>query len=191
MLAPAICVAWVDVLTLVCVCVRAQVWYMQPQFAVLVGGVLPFGAVFIEIFFIMSSVWLHQFYYVFGFLFIVFVILIITCAEITIVMTYFQLCGEVRSPWRWRSTPPLSVPAQDYHWWWRSFLIPGSSALYLFLYSILYFFTKLQIVKFVPGLLFFGYMTLVSTAFFLLTGTIGYFATYWFVYKIYSSIKVD
>ena len=33
-----------------------QVWYMQPQFSVLVGGVLPFGAVFIEIFFIMSSV---------------------------------------------------------------------------------------------------------------------------------------
>jgi hypothetical protein len=31
----------------------------------------------------------------FGFLFIVFVILIITCAEITIVMCYFQLCNEV------------------------------------------------------------------------------------------------
>jgi transmembrane 9 superfamily protein 2/4 len=28
---------------------------------------------------------------------------------------------------------------QDYHWWWRSFLTSGSSALYLFLYSILYF----------------------------------------------------
>ena len=70
-------------------------WYMQPQFSILVGGVLPFGAVFIEIFFIMSSVWFHQFYYVFPILFIVFIILIITCAEITIVMCYFQLCAEV------------------------------------------------------------------------------------------------
>jgi hypothetical protein len=31
----------------------------------------------------------------------------ITCAEITIVMVYFQLCYE------------------DYHWWWRSFFVSG------------------------------------------------------------------
>ena len=151
----------------------AQSWYTSPQLSILLGGILPFAAVFIEIFFIMSSIWLNQFYYVFGFLFIVFVILIITCAEITIVLCYFQLCNE------------------DYHWWWRSFLTPGSSALYLFLYSILYFFTKLSIQKFVSGLLFFGYMSLVCMAFFLLTGTIGYFACFSFVTKIYASIKID
>ena len=55
---------------------------MQPAFAVLVGGVLPFGAVFIELFFILSSVWLHQYYYVFGFLLIVFLILLVTCGEV-------------------------------------------------------------------------------------------------------------
>ena len=37
-----------------------QVWYMKPAFSVVVGGVLPFGAVFIELFFILSSIWLHQ-----------------------------------------------------------------------------------------------------------------------------------
>ncbi len=66
---------------------------------------------FIDIFFIMPSVWFNQFYYVFGFLFVVFVILIITCAEITIVLCYCQLCSE------------------DYHWWWRAYLTPGTSAL--------------------------------------------------------------
>ena len=40
--------------------VPEQVWYMQPTFSVVVGGVLPFGAVFIELFFILSSIWLHQ-----------------------------------------------------------------------------------------------------------------------------------
>lgn len=59
------------------------------------GGILPFGAVFIELYFIMSSLWLQKFYYVFGFLFLVFLILLLTCAEITIVMIYFQLCNEV------------------------------------------------------------------------------------------------
>eukprot|EP00483_Globobulimina_turgida_P012454 UN12477 len=43
-----------------------QPWYMQKYFAILVGGVLPFGAVFIEVFFIMSSIWLHHYYYMFG-----------------------------------------------------------------------------------------------------------------------------
>jgi hypothetical protein len=68
---------------------------MNPFFSIMMGGILPFGAVFIELFFILSSVWSHQFYYLFSFLFLVFLILIITCAEISIVMCYFQLCSEV------------------------------------------------------------------------------------------------
>jgi len=153
--------------------IPAQPWYMQKYFAILVGGVLPFGAVFIEVFFIMSSIWLHHYYYMFGFLLLVFIILILTSAEITIVMTYFQLCAE------------------DWRWWWRSVLTAGSSAIYLFLYSILYFYTKLDIVPFVSSLLYFGYMILVSLGFFLVTGTIGFYATYVFVWKIYDAIKIE
>eukprot|EP00457_Paulinella_chromatophora_P002277 gb/GEZN01002281.1/.p1 GENE.gb/GEZN01002281.1/~~gb/GEZN01002281.1/.p1 ORF type:complete len:671 (-),score=124.17 gb/GEZN01002281.1/:454-2466(-) len=148
-------------------------WYSSPNTAVLVAGVLPFGAVFIEIFFIMTSVWLHQFYYVFGILYLVFFILLVTCAEISVVMCYFQLCNE------------------DYHWWWRSFFTSGSSAVYVFLYSILYFFTRLQIINVVSAVLFFSYMFIVSVLFCLLTGTIGYFACFYFVRKIYTSLKID
>ncbi|EXB86672.1 Transmembrane 9 superfamily member 4 [Morus notabilis] len=150
-----------------------QAWYMNPVFSILIGGILPFGAVFIELFFILTSIWLNQFYYIFGFLFLVFIILIVTCAEITIVLCYFQLCSE------------------DYLWWWRSYLTSGSSALYLFLYATFYFFTKLEITKLVSGLLYFGYMLIVSYAFFVLTGTIGFYACFWFTRLIYSSVKID
>uniref|UniRef100_A0A0D3H328 Transmembrane 9 superfamily member n=1 Tax=Oryza barthii TaxID=65489 RepID=A0A0D3H328_9ORYZ len=153
--------------------VPEQAWYMNPAFTILIGGILPFGAVFIELFFILTSIWLHQFYYIFGFLFLVFIILIITCAEIAIVLCYFQLCSE------------------DYMWWWRSYLTSGSSAIYLFLYAGFYFFTKLQITKLVSGILYFGYMLLASFSFFVLTGTIGFCACLWFTRLIYSSVKIE
>lgn len=38
----------------------------------------------------------HKLYYVFGFLFIVFLILVITTIESTILLCYFHLCSEVR-----------------------------------------------------------------------------------------------
>merc|ERR1719247_326726 len=153
--------------------IPAQPWFIQPLFTSLVGGVLPFGAVFTELFFIMSSLWQHQFYYLFGFLALVLLILMVTCAEISIALTYFQLTSE------------------DYNWWWRSFFSSGASAVYVFLYSMLYFHTRLSIDKFVSTLLYFGYMSIISYTFFLLTGTIGMTATFFFVKAIYGSIKVD
>merc|ERR1712139_137283 len=42
--------------------ILVQPWFIQPLFTCMVGGILPFGAVFTELFFIMSSIWQHQFY---------------------------------------------------------------------------------------------------------------------------------
>ena len=70
----------------------------------LIGGVLPFGAIFIEVFYIMNSIIFHHIYSIFSFLFLGFLILIITCAEISILICYFRLCSE------------------DYRWWWHSFV---------------------------------------------------------------------
>merc|ERR1712113_536144 len=58
------------------------------------------------------GIWSSQIYYMYGFLFLVFLILIITCSETTILLCYFHLCAE------------------DYHWWWRSFLTSGFTAFY-------------------------------------------------------------
>ncbi|XP_076921465.1 transmembrane 9 superfamily member 7-like [Bidens hawaiensis] len=153
--------------------VPKQPLYLKPLFSILIGGILSFGVVFIEVFFVLTSVWLDQFYDIVGFLLIAFVILIVTCAEVTIVFCYFQLRGE------------------DYNWWWRAYLTAGSSALYLFLYSVFYFFMKLNITKFVSSVMYYGYMLIASYAFFVLTGTIGFYACLWFVRKIYSSLKID
>merc|ERR1711976_48755 len=122
---------------------------------------------------ILSSLWLNKFYYVFGFLALGFVILVITCAEISIVMVYFQLCYE------------------DYRWWWRAFFTSASSGLHLFLYGIFYFITTLRITKFVSTLLYFGWMFVGAYLFAVMTGTVGFLATFAFIRKIYSQLKVD
>ena len=153
--------------------VPQQPWFMHWWLTVLAGGLLPFGAIFVELFHIMSSIWLHQIYYLYGFLIIVFCILAITCAEVAIVLCYAQLNFE------------------DHNWWWRSFLGAGSSSMYLMLYSVAYFFHKLEISSVVSALLYFGYMSVFSFAFMFLAGTFGFFATFAFVRKIYGSIKVE
>eukprot|EP00922_Rhytidocystis_sp_ex-Travisia-forbesii_P046299 GHVS01069023.1.p1 GENE.GHVS01069023.1~~GHVS01069023.1.p1 ORF type:complete len:654 (+),score=47.37 GHVS01069023.1:161-2122(+) len=150
-----------------------QHWLTHPVVTCLFGGVLPFGAVFIELRYVLSSLWLHHFYYMFGFLVIVLLILIVTCAEISIAFVYFQLAGE------------------DYHWWWRSFMCSAASAFYVFLYIVVYFHNSLSITQPVSVMLYFGYMSIVAYAFFLLTGAIGFIATFVFVRAIYGSIKVE
>jgi len=147
--------------------------YTQPIPGIVMGGVLPFGCIFIQLFFVLNSIWSSQIYYMYGFLFLVFVILIITCSETTILLCYFHLCAE------------------DYHWWWRSFLTSGFTAFYLCVYCIHYFMTKLEIEGAASTFLYFGYTSIIVFTFFILTGTIGFFACFWFVRKIYSVVKVD
>ncbi|XP_077388390.1 transmembrane 9 superfamily member 2-like isoform X2 [Festucalex cinctus] len=150
-----------------------QSFFTKPIPGIVMGGILPFGCIFIQLFFILNSIWSHQMYYMFGFLFLVFIILLITCSEATILLCYFHLCAE------------------DYHWWWRSFLTSGFTAVYLFIYAVHYFFSKLQIIGAASTFLYFGYTMIMVLIFFLFTGTIGFFACFWFVNKIYSVVKVD
>ncbi|GMT33198.1 hypothetical protein PFISCL1PPCAC_24495, partial [Pristionchus fissidentatus] len=150
-----------------------QSTYTKPLPGMLMGGILPFGCIFIQLFFILNSIWAHQTYYMFGFLFIVYVILIITCSEATILLAYFHLCAE------------------DYHWWWRSFFTSGFTSVYLAVYCVHFFTSKLTISGAISTILYFSYTSIFVFLFFLMTGTIGFLATYVFVRMIYASVKVD
>lgn len=141
---------------------------------VLGAGTLPFGTLFIELFFIMSSIWMGRVYYVFGFLFIVLVLLVVVCAEVSLVLTYMHLCVE------------------DWKWWWKSFFASGSVAIYIFLYSVNYLVFDLKSLSGpVSATLYLGYSLFMVVAIMLATGTIGFLSSFWFVHYLFSSVKLD
>ena len=43
-------------------------WYARPPVLICLGGVLPFGSIFIEMYFVFTSFWNYKFYYVYGFM---------------------------------------------------------------------------------------------------------------------------
>ncbi|KAI0393200.1 endomembrane protein EMP70 [Xylariaceae sp. FL0594] len=147
--------------------------YLKPIPSMLLVGILPFGAIFVELYFIMSSIWFNKIYYMFGFLFLCYGLMIITCAAVTVLMVYFLLCAE------------------NYHWQWRSFLAAGMSAGYIFVNALIYLVSKLSLGGLSGTVLYIGYSALLSFLFFILTGSIGFFSSWWFVNKIYGSIKID
>lgn len=127
--------------------------YMKPIPSMLLVGILPFGAIFVELYFIMSSIWFSKVYYMFGFLFLCYGLMIITCAAVTVLMVYFLLCSE------------------NYHWHWRAFATAGASAGYVFLNALIYWVTKLKLGGLAGSVLYIGYSALISFLFFILTGT--------------------
>lgn len=153
--------------------VPTQAWHSTPPVSFLMGGILPFGSVCIELFFIMSALWLHQIYYVMGFLLGVFLILAATCAEVSIVMTYLQLCAE------------------NHRWWWSAFFNCASAGLYLFLYSLWFLSSRLELVGILPVIVYLTYMTMISLCFGLVAGSIGVISSFYFNSKIYGAVKVD
>lgn len=148
-------------------------WFMEPGVIILLGGILPFASIFIEMYFIFTSFWAYKIYYVYGFMLLVSLILVIVTICVTIVCTYFLLNAE------------------DYRWQWTSFLAAASTSVYVYIYSIYYFFFKTKMYGLFQTAFYFGYMALFSVALGILCGTVGFIGTSIFVRKIYSTVKID
>lgn len=153
--------------------VPEKAWYLQPWVNIALGGILPFGSIFIEMYFIFTSFWHYKYYYVYGFMLLVYMILLIVTVCVTIVSTYFLLNSE------------------DYRWQWTSFLSAGSTAVYVYIYSIYYFFVKTKMSGFFQTLFYFGYMGMFCIGLGLLCGAVGFIGTSIFVRRIYTNVKID
>ena len=147
--------------------------FRRRLFQMIMAGLLPFSAIYIEIHYIFASVWGHKTYTVYIILLIVFIILLIVTSFVNIALTYFTLAAE------------------DHQWWWRAVFNGGSTGIFIYAYCFFYWWFKAEMEGFLQGCFFFGYMAVVCYAFFIMLGAVGFVSSLAFVKYIYSYVHAD
>ncbi|URE48547.1 transmembrane 9 superfamily member [Musa troglodytarum] len=109
-------------------------WYLTPSVVSLMGGLLPFGSIFIEMYFVFTSFWNYK---------------------------------------------------------WTSFLSAASTAVYVYLYSVYYYYVKTKMSGFFQTSFYFGYTLMFCLGLGILCGAVGYLGSTLFVRRIYRNIKCD
>lgn len=148
-------------------------WHRGAFAQMLAAGLLPFSAIYIELHYIFASVWGHKVYTIYTVLFIIFCVLLVVTAFVTIALTYFQLAAE------------------DHRWWWRSFLCGGATGLYIYAYALYFFYARSNMGGLMQTSFYFGYNFVMCYAVFLMLGAVGWAASLAFVKYMFRSIKSD
>ncbi|GHP09129.1 hypothetical protein PPROV_000786600 [Pycnococcus provasolii] len=149
-------------------------YYRSGTMMIMVGALLPFLVSFAQAFFVVSRLLLNKFVYMFGFITAVFLIVMAVIAETGIVITYWCLNAE------------------DYRWWWRSYMTCFTSGIYTFIALLFYFLIGFDYsTNFVNMMVLTGHMLLASLVYSLVAGAVGFRVSLAFVGAIYDAIKAD
>eukprot|EP00918_Siedleckia_nematoides_P087591 GHVU01192632.1.p1 GENE.GHVU01192632.1~~GHVU01192632.1.p1 ORF type:complete len:293 (-),score=43.80 GHVU01192632.1:313-1092(-) len=140
---------------------------------ILLSGLVNFGAVFIEIHFLLNSFFGHRFFYVYT---VIGSVLGLFCVVV--------VCTAISGTY-------LLLNSEDYRWPWSSVYSGASTAVYVLLYSAHYFlsYTKMkgpfQVTFFFAGAAFF------SLSVGLVAACLSFLGSSMFVHAIYKNIKSD
>lgn len=145
--------------------------YSHPVLTAALGGILPFATVHGELWRVLSAFWLHQIYYTLGHLLTAFTILTILCAQVAIVLCYWQL------------------NRQDHCWWYKSFWNCASVGVYVFFDAILFLRIVLNLDGAFSVIIYLTHASILSVCFGLYCGAIGVLASLCFNRIIYGTIK--
>lgn len=148
-------------------------WYktLIPNMAL--AGFLPFAAIYVELHLIFASVWGYKVYTIYTVLAVMFPLLILVTSFVTIALLYFQLMAE------------------DWRWWWRSFLSGGSTGMYIYMYAFYFFYFKSSMGGLMQVAFYFGYCFIACYAVFLMLGAVGWISAMLFVRRIFVLVKSE
>lgn len=131
------------------------------------------SSIMLEVYYILSALCQYKLYYVWSFIIVAVVLMCLVVSCLTIVFCYFRLNAE------------------NYQWQWCSFMAPCFSSVFVFIYCIYYYFTKIDVRGMVQSVYFFTYSGVLSVTLGLVCGFVGLFSTAFFVRSIYSNLKTD
>jgi len=148
-------------------------WYGKPTNLIPFAGLLSFGSIFIELYYVLTSLWNYKIYHVYGFLLGVNAIMIIVVSMTTIIVVYFCLNAE------------------NYLWQWIAIGSGGSVGGYVFLYGVYFFMFKTDMHGFLQTVYYFSYMSLIALSLGTICGTVAHASASKFVRTIFKNVKVD
>ncbi|KAI8910229.1 endomembrane protein emp70 [Gorgonomyces haynaldii] len=148
-------------------------WFQRPFYLILVSGLIQFTTVFVELKFILTSFWSYKIFHLYGFLLVIFLLLLLVTACLSILVTYILLNGE------------------DHRWSWPAFHTGGALSFYVFLYSLYYFSFVSKMHGVFQVIWYFGYTFLLCFTTYCMFGAVGYSCAFYFVRRLFSNVKLD
>uniref|UniRef100_A0A7S2SH80 Transmembrane 9 superfamily member n=1 Tax=Eucampia antarctica TaxID=49252 RepID=A0A7S2SH80_9STRA len=148
-------------------------WFGVPEKIIPLAGLLSFGSIFIELYYVLTSFWNYKVYSVYGFLLGVYIILVLVVSLSTTIVVYFTLNAE------------------NYNWQWTALWSGASTSMFVFLYGLYFFLFRTNMFGFMQTCFYFGYTILMSLFLGTICGTIGYVASSRFVRLIFANVKLD
>jgi len=136
-------------------------------------GLTAFSTITVEIYMIMSTIWLEGFSYAVGYFCFVITIFAVSCALLTMMTCYYRMNRE------------------NHRWWWYAFADTASSGVCLFVYSGWFVAHQVNYSEGLPFIVYWTYMTMLSVLLALFAGAAGFLPTFFFVRNIFSIVKVD
>ncbi len=136
-------------------------------------GLMAFSSLTVEIYMLMNALWLQEFFYAVGYLFFVIIVFTISCSLLAMIACYYRMNKE------------------NHRWWWYAFNDTAFSGLWIIVYSGWFLFTEIDYVGGLPFIVYWTYMTMIAVLMALFAGAAGFIPTFFFIRKIYSTLKVD
>mmetsp|Transcript_47326 Transcript_47326/g.62610 ORF Transcript_47326/g.62610 Transcript_47326/m.62610 type:complete len:262 (-) Transcript_47326:72-857(-) len=153
--------------------IPAMPYHMSILVVAPVLGFIQFASMYAEFSYLLDSVFRSHMYAMFGFLLLNMIMQVLIVSLLAILQTYVQLCY------------------QNYEWWWRSFAIGAAGALWMAGYALLFLVTKMKVSDFAGDASFIVYIAVFIICYGCAAGAVAVNASYYFVSKIYSSIRKD
>jgi transmembrane 9 superfamily protein 2/4 len=170
-LAPFECPARVNTIARL---VPRQPFFLSPIFMAVVGGVIVFASIYVQVYFILQALWTNlSYYYLFGLLLVVVVAMLIIATELSVFAIY------------------LSLSYENHRWWWTAFSVPASIGFVFFGYCVLFMVRIYRPPDASSILIFLIFSFVIALGLSLANGALGFLGAFLFVQKMYGALKME